>query len=148
MDSDIGLSVIDRYSYQLYEFLQTAKTDTTLQQLIDNFDPEFLSSTPIIRADLFPRDASSVRLLDFFGAKPETGTPIDKYPVRFRNFESLNAPSLPATRHAVHDDNATYRITLDQEETGDKFSHMSVIFSLFIVVGISLLRRSETKRSK
>lgn len=72
---------MDRFTHQLYEFLQAAQPDTTLQQLIDHFDPSFLASTPVVRSDLFSRPASDVLLAEFFSGRRQKGLRIGQYPI-------------------------------------------------------------------
>ena len=43
------------------------KSEATLQDWIDSWDPAALLSTPNLRKDLFKRSPSQVRLTEFFG---------------------------------------------------------------------------------
>lgn len=69
MDSEIGLSVVDRFSHKFFEFVKESTPDSTIQNFIDNLDPEFLGSTPIYRGDLFDRSADKIRIFDFVAGK-------------------------------------------------------------------------------
>jgi glycosylphosphatidylinositol transamidase (GPIT) subunit GPI8 len=74
VDENIGVSIVDRYAFQLFEFLTSVGNEhSTLQELIDYFDPQFLGSTPHHRADLFSRPAQEVRVHDFFSAAKASG---------------------------------------------------------------------------
>lgn len=87
VDMDVGLSVMDRFTHQLCEFLQAAQPSTSLQQLIDHFEPAFLASTPVVRSDLFTRPAGEVLLSEFFSGRHE-GHAISKNPIEgIRNFQ-------------------------------------------------------------
>lgn len=80
---------MDRFTHQLFEFLQAAQPETTLQQLIDHFDPSFLGSTTVIRSDLFSKPASQVLLSEFFSSRRD-GQKIGKYPIEgLSNFEFI-----------------------------------------------------------
>lgn len=65
MDSEIGLSVVDRFSHKFYEFLKESSPESTVQDFITSLDPEFLGSTPIFRGDLMPRPANEIKIYDF-----------------------------------------------------------------------------------
>ena len=73
-DNDVGVAVIDRYTYYTLEFLEREVQDLsskkTLGDLFDSFTYEKIHSNAGVRYDLFPggEDASRSRLVtDFFG---------------------------------------------------------------------------------
>lgn len=70
-DNDVGVAVIDRYTYYNLEFLennvQTASSKHTMKNLFDSYDMEKIHSTPGVRTDLFRRDLKDVLITDFFG---------------------------------------------------------------------------------
>jgi phosphatidylinositol glycan class K len=73
-DSDVGVAVIDRYTYYNLEFLENKVRDPTskltMGELFDSYDEELIHSRPGIRYDLFDggeEGARSRRILDFFG---------------------------------------------------------------------------------
>ncbi|KAF2465502.1 uncharacterized protein BDR25DRAFT_306633 [Lindgomyces ingoldianus] len=73
-DNDVGVAVIDRYTYYNLEFLETQVRDPTskltMGDLFDSYDEEKIHSHPGVRYDLFPggEDAARSRLvMDFFG---------------------------------------------------------------------------------
>lgn len=73
-DNDIGVAVIDRYTYYNLEFLENEVRDTsskkTLGDLFDSYTYEKIHSNAGVRYDLFPggEEAARKRLLtDFFG---------------------------------------------------------------------------------
>lgn len=70
-DNDIGVAVIDRYTYYTLDFLERnvadASSSLSLRDLFDSFDPELIHSHPGIRTDLYPRNLSEVKITDFFG---------------------------------------------------------------------------------
>lgn len=69
MDSEIGLSVVDRFSHKFHEFLQESTPTSTFQDFIASLDPEFLGSTPIFRGDLMSRPADEIKFFDFIAWK-------------------------------------------------------------------------------
>ncbi|OJD18501.1 hypothetical protein AJ78_01490 [Emergomyces pasteurianus Ep9510] len=73
-DSDVGVAVIDRWTYYILEFLETQVTNQnskrTLGDLFDSYDESKIHSQPGVRWDLFPGGESEGRrriVMDFFG---------------------------------------------------------------------------------
>ncbi|KAK7545249.1 peptidase C13 family-domain-containing protein [Phyllosticta citricarpa] len=73
-DNDVGVAVIDRYTYYNLEFLETQVQDTssklTMGDLFDSYDEAKIHSHPGVRYDLFPGGEQAARerlVMDFFG---------------------------------------------------------------------------------
>ncbi|KAI9737452.1 MAG: glycosylphosphatidylinositol anchor biosynthesis [Cirrosporium novae-zelandiae] len=73
-DNDVGVAVIDRWTYYNLDFLETRVTspasDLTLGDLFDSYDEREIHSTPGVRWDLFPGGEAEGRkraVVDFFG---------------------------------------------------------------------------------
>jgi phosphatidylinositol glycan class K len=73
-DNDVGVAVIDRYTYYNLEFLEQKIKDptskVTMGELFDSYDEEKIHSHPGIRYDLFAGGAEEARnrkVMDFFG---------------------------------------------------------------------------------
>jgi phosphatidylinositol glycan class K len=73
-DNDVGVAVIDRYTYYNLEFLETQVTSPTskltLGELFDSYDEVKIHSHPGIRYDLFNGGEQAARnrlIMDFFG---------------------------------------------------------------------------------
>ncbi|CBX94432.1 glycosylphosphatidylinositol anchor biosynthesis [Plenodomus lingam] len=73
-DNDVGVAVIDRYTYYNLEFLETQVRDPTskltMGDLFDSYDEEKIHSHPGIRYDLFEGGEHAARnrkVMDFFG---------------------------------------------------------------------------------
>ena len=73
-DNDVGVAVIDRWTYYVLDFLETQVTgptsDKTLSDLFDSYDIGKIHSNPGVRWDLFPggeQAGRSRRVVDFFG---------------------------------------------------------------------------------
>ncbi|KAF8931712.1 GPI-anchor transamidase [Dissophora ornata] len=68
-DPDIGVAVIDRFTYYILEVLEKVdmQSKATLKDLFDTYSPDLLHSTPGVRDDLFYRPLDQVLLTDFFG---------------------------------------------------------------------------------
>lgn len=73
-DNDVGVAVIDRWTYYVLDFLEKEVTelnsDKTLGDLFDSYDVDKIHSRPGVRWDLFPggeEAGRSRRVVDFFG---------------------------------------------------------------------------------
>jgi glycosylphosphatidylinositol transamidase (GPIT) subunit GPI8 len=73
-DNDVGVAVIDRWTYYVLEFLETqvtsANSKLNLGDLFDSYDESKIHSQPGVRWDLFPGGEQEGRLrtvVDFFG---------------------------------------------------------------------------------
>lgn len=73
-DQDVGVAVIDRYTYYNLEFLETQVRDPTskltMGDLFDSYDEAKIHSHPGIRYDLFEGGEQTARnrlVMDFFG---------------------------------------------------------------------------------
>lgn len=73
-DNDVGVAVIDRYTYYNLEFLENQVKDPTskltMGDLFDSYDEEKIHSHPGIRYDLFAggeQEARNRKVMDFFG---------------------------------------------------------------------------------
>jgi glycosylphosphatidylinositol transamidase (GPIT) subunit GPI8 len=73
-DNDVGVAVIDRYTYYNLDFLESHVKDTnskmTLGNLFDSYDESKIHSHPGVRYDLFPGGEAAGRerlVMDFFG---------------------------------------------------------------------------------
>ena len=73
-DNDVGVAVIDRYTYYNLDFLETQvrepSSKKTVGDLFDSYDEGKIHSRPGIRWDLFPGGEQAGRdrlLMDFFG---------------------------------------------------------------------------------
>lgn len=73
-DNDVGVAVIDRYTYYNLQFLENEVRDLnakkTVGDLFDSYDFEKIHSHAGVRYDLFPGGADAARgrlLTDFFG---------------------------------------------------------------------------------
>lgn len=73
-DNDVGVAVIDRYTYYNLDFLETQvrepSSKQTLGDLFDSYDESKIHSHPGVRWDLFPGQEQGGRerlVMDFFG---------------------------------------------------------------------------------
>ncbi|KAG2232428.1 hypothetical protein INT48_005731 [Thamnidium elegans] len=82
-DYDIGVAVIDSFTYYNLEFLEKVDqtSDKTLQELFDTYDPVKIASHPGIRSDLFNRPLDKVKVTDFFGNVQNVELTKSRYPL-------------------------------------------------------------------
>jgi phosphatidylinositol glycan class K len=68
-DVEVGVAVIDRFTYYNLEFLEEIERNSTktMQDLFDSYTPEAIHSHAGVRTDLFKRDPKAVLITDFFG---------------------------------------------------------------------------------
>ncbi|KAK9467721.1 peptidase C13 family-domain-containing protein [Lipomyces arxii] len=68
-DSDVGVAVIDRFTYYNLEFLEQVerKSSLTMQDLVDSYDYVKIHSHAGVRTDLYNQNLSDVLITDFFG---------------------------------------------------------------------------------
>ncbi|CAG8542065.1 5781_t:CDS:2 [Ambispora gerdemannii] len=85
MDIDIGVAVIDRFTYYNLEFLEKIdmQSKSTLKDLFESYDPGLIHSTPGVRSDLFRRPLDKVLVTDFFGSVQNVELTEQKYNLSF-----------------------------------------------------------------
>lgn len=73
-DMELGVAVIDRFTYFTLDFLEnvTSTSKSTLQDLFDYYTFEKIHSNVGISTELFSRDPKDVLLTDFFGNVQKT----------------------------------------------------------------------------
>lgn len=69
-DVEIGVAVIDRFTYYTLEFMESIEKNSTLtlQDLFDSYTFDKVHSHVGVRTDLYERDPSKVLVTDFFGS--------------------------------------------------------------------------------
>ncbi|KAJ7665892.1 peptidase C13 family-domain-containing protein [Mycena polygramma] len=80
-DADIGVSVIDRYTHYVLEFMERINKTSheSVADLFATYDPVKIHSEPGVRSDLFGRPLEEVRITDFLGgvAHVEVGAGVE-----------------------------------------------------------------------
>ncbi|OQS07575.1 GPI-anchor transamidase [Thraustotheca clavata] len=140
-DFDIGLSLIDRFTYATLDYLQSQDTQITtkrtLKDLFFSYDPQMLYSNPATRTELLTRPIDEIPITDFLGSVVHVEIDQATYPLaerkhdkqQFRHIYSLQSPST---------DMATSESELATETmyTNNLF-WLGVIATLFISVSAS-----------
>ncbi|XP_019190392.1 PREDICTED: putative GPI-anchor transamidase [Ipomoea nil] len=74
LDSDVGVSVIDRFTFYTLAFFERVNmySNASLSSLFNSYNPNLLMSTAYYRTDLYPRLLEEVPVTNFFGSVMET----------------------------------------------------------------------------
>jgi phosphatidylinositol glycan class K len=143
MDSTLGLSVIDRFTYYTLEFMESNHDGSaTIRDLFNSYNPKVLMSTPGVNERLFRRPLDYVLISDFFGAVTHVQTtpfsynlsaPILSEPSIFQ--PPLIETSNTARAHASIP-SPNKQISLDRH-----FFVPLLVLSLFVVAGLVVDKR-------
>jgi len=70
VDHEIGVAVIDRFTFYAFEFLNrlTTTSSHTIQQFQNSFKPAYLSSNPELRSDLFSQTPAETLMTEFLAS--------------------------------------------------------------------------------
>ncbi|KAF9967496.1 glycosylphosphatidylinositol anchor biosynthesis [Mortierella alpina] len=147
-DPDIGVAVIDRFTYYVLELLEKVEkgSKATLQDLFNTYDYNLLHSTPGVRSELFKRPLDQVLLTDFFGNVQNVEL------TEFKESSSAEAESEPAVEGTtVYPDAAQNETRLKPEvqadvsqwqdhtfEIGDPNQSQTLRYALFVVLSIAM----------
>eukprot|EP01121_Diplochlamys_sp_Union-15-3_P010065 TRINITY_DN2785_c0_g1_i3.p1 TRINITY_DN2785_c0_g1~~TRINITY_DN2785_c0_g1_i3.p1 ORF type:complete len:304 (-),score=47.17 TRINITY_DN2785_c0_g1_i3:20-931(-) len=82
-DAEVGVAVIDRFTYYTLEFMENVhrNSNTTLLDLFRTYSYDRLGSNVGWSTDLYSRDISRVRTTEFFGAVVRVHLTRDSYPL-------------------------------------------------------------------
>lgn len=74
LDSDVGVSVVDRFTYYTLAFFERLNMydNASLSSLFNSYNPNWLMSTAYYRTDLYQRKLEEVPVTNFFGSVMET----------------------------------------------------------------------------
>ncbi|KAK9676921.1 hypothetical protein RND81_11G109800 [Saponaria officinalis] len=74
LDSDVGVSVVDRFTYYTIAFFKRLNmyANASLTSLFNSYNPNLLLSTAYYRTDLYQRNLEEVPVTNFFGSVMET----------------------------------------------------------------------------
>ncbi|KAH9614731.1 hypothetical protein KSS87_019026, partial [Heliosperma pusillum] len=74
LDSDVGVSVVDRFTYYTLAFFERLNiyANASLTSLFNSYNPNSLMSTAYYRTDLYQRSLEEVPVTNFFGSVMET----------------------------------------------------------------------------
>jgi len=96
-DSDVGVAIIDRFTYYTLEFMEhiTRDSNATILDLFENYNPSKLGSNPKWRHDQFPRQLNQVLITEFFGSVPHVELTSSSYKLE-RGNTTLHSKNLGA----------------------------------------------------
>ncbi|KAK9705606.1 hypothetical protein RND81_07G070000 [Saponaria officinalis] len=74
LDSDVGVSVVDRFTYYTLAFFERLNmyANASLTSLFNSYNPNLLMSTAYYRTDLYERNLEEVLVTNVFGSVMET----------------------------------------------------------------------------
>lgn len=74
LDSDVGVSVVDRFTYYTLAFFERLNIydNASLNSLFTSYNPNYLMSTAYYRTDLYQQNLEEVPVTNFFGSVMET----------------------------------------------------------------------------
>ncbi|CAO3665971.1 unnamed protein product [Rhizopus microsporus] len=103
-DHDIGVAVIDGFTYYNLEVLENIDmtSEMTLQDLFNTYDPIKIASHPGIRSDLFKRPLNKVKVTDFFGNVQNVELTKTKYPLEENIDDEQENTTINPYKHTTH----------------------------------------------
>nr|GME07606.1 putative GPI-anchor transamidase [Ipomoea batatas]GME21340.1 putative GPI-anchor transamidase [Ipomoea batatas] len=117
LDSDVGVSVIDRFTFYTLAFFERVNmySNASISSLFNSYNPNFLMSTAYYRTDLYPRLLEEVPVTNFFGSVMETIHTDSAY----KAFSSERATIQKPVDQSDHYIRRTLSSSDDQEQTSD-----------------------------
>ncbi|KAF0687555.1 Aste57867_20674 [Aphanomyces stellatus] len=115
-DFEVGLSLIDRFTYATLDYMQSMKVDRhntkTLGQLFQSYDPHMLYSNPDPRTELLARSIDAVPITDFLGSVLHVQVTREGYPLDHITAASSSSAQLYELSETTgHGDNETNPIS-------------------------------------
>ncbi|KAI9593539.1 peptidase C13 family-domain-containing protein [Syncephalis fuscata] len=110
-DGDLGVAVIDRYTYYTLKFMENVNNkdnSTTFQQLFDTFNFDLMRSNHGVRLDLYSKSLDKVSVMDFFGGMQSAELTHAHYPITDKHKQlsvELNKKDKPNNKDAASNDN-------------------------------------------
>ncbi|CAI5704636.1 unnamed protein product [Peronospora effusa] len=127
-DSELGLAVIDRFTFSTLDYLQRMKVGNsirngTLLDLFNFYDPKMLLSTPDYRTDILGRSIGEVPITDFLGSMLDVHLHFDEeaYPIEATPAVPISSSEATATtsfKDSVSELNACTQCKKDLTATG------------------------------
>ncbi len=122
-DNDIGVAVIDRYTYYNLEFLETEVKDTssrkTVGELFDSYTYDKIHSNAGVRYDLFRGGAEAARgrlITDFFGNVQNVEADLTRNTTLEEDLLSLSR-TIAALRQKADEEEAAQKNTTDEAKS-------------------------------
>jgi len=152
MDSTLGLSVIDRFTYYTLEFMESNHDGSaTIRDLFNSYNPKVLMSTPGVNEQLFRRPLDHVLISDFFGAVTHVQTTPFAYNLSSSTFSEPvhDSPAAvvekaPSSCSLASIPSQTKQINLDSSFFGP-FALLCLVAVVGFVVDVRLNRQSAPK---
>nr|GMD92632.1 putative GPI-anchor transamidase [Ipomoea batatas] len=123
LDSDVGVSVIDRFTFYTLAFFERVNmySNASISSLFNSYNPNLLMSTAYYRTDLYPRLLEEVPVTNFFGSVMETIHTDSAY----KAFSTERATIQKPVDQSDHYIRRTLSSSDDQEQTSDSNTKVS-----------------------
>ncbi|WOL10359.1 hypothetical protein Cni_G19114 [Canna indica] len=120
LDSDIGVSVVDRFTYYTLAFFEKLNmySNASLSSLFNSYNPSLLMSTAYYRTDLYKRSLNEVPVTSFFGSVMKTVHTAAAY-TGLSAPPKIEAPVLMENdeNHRIMSENEHYLVKDDMQDT-------------------------------
>ncbi|KAG7394219.1 hypothetical protein PHYBOEH_005474 [Phytophthora boehmeriae] len=145
-DFELGLSVIDRFTFSTLDYLQRMKVgdsirNGTLRDLFNFYDPKMLLSTPDYRTDILGRSIDEVPITDFLGSMLDVHLHFDEeaYPIEATPVAEATSSKMTATEAANTDDKDSIQRTTPRCTRCFRFSNEFLLGATAAVLGAVLV---------
>ncbi|KAI6696028.1 hypothetical protein NL676_023738 [Syzygium grande] len=120
MDSDVGVSVVDRFTFYTLAFFERLNMydNASLSSLFSSYDPSLLMSTAYYRTDLYQRHLEEVPVTNFFGSVMETIYTDSPYRTPWKK-ESHKGDSDMSPDQSIEDEKGQITRKADLVDSGD-----------------------------
>ncbi|XP_021283376.1 putative GPI-anchor transamidase [Herrania umbratica] len=118
LDSDVGVSVVDRFTYYTLAFFERLNIydNASLSSLFSSYNPSMLMSTAYYRQDLYQRRLEEVPVTNFFGSVMETIHTDATYKALSKKDSGRFEAQMPLDQSVHHDERRTLINVNDQDE--------------------------------
>ncbi|KAF5740505.1 GPI-anchor transamidase family protein [Tripterygium wilfordii] len=132
LDPDIGVSVVDRFTYYTLAFFEKLNmyNNASLSSLFSSYNPNTLMSTAYYRTDLYQRQLEEVPVTNFFGSVMETIHTDSAYRVVSRK-KYGEVETIMLSEESLHHDERSLMNLSVRDQVGNTESSFGDIWSLF-----------------
>lgn len=124
LDSDVGVSVVDRFTYYTLAFFERLNIydNASLNSLFGSYNPNYLMSTAYYRTVLYERKLEEVPVTNFFGSVMETIHTDTAYRVFSSEDSSMGKIKISLDQSVEQDMRRTLASSDAQQHSGDPIS--------------------------
>ncbi|KAJ0013627.1 hypothetical protein Pint_20438 [Pistacia integerrima] len=121
LDSDVGVSVVDRFTYYTLAFFEKLNMydNASLSSLFTSYNPNLLMSTAYYRTDLYQRNLEEVPVTNFFGSVMETIHTDYAYKILSKKTSEKVKIKMPSEEPVDHNKQRSLQNSNVQDQTSD-----------------------------